>query len=382
MNLDRATLARFREQARQARRAGHYAQAAHLERQAVELAGTLGFTGERTRALLWEGYSLRQAGQDDLALAVLLQVIHEPATDPADRFSALIALLHLSLERKPARFCRALLEQGRRDVLDFRQPWSALLDFLEGELAFRRGDFDEARAWHERAWAGRREAHPQLTPATHLWARCRVAFRRHDLLELEQLTHQLTELRPNLTVEQRLVQRAKWLRWRAQQAAMASPVNADVTPVEQARAFLTSVENQSEPHDFGIRLEALRVVALVSDGDLIDTHLRQKPLRPDTFETALGLGDLALNQAQAEQGLPVIDVDYGEMAGEVVAAVFPAPDSRSMTALLDEARRCYQAAARWAADQDQRLETGWYGETVRQRLAWLAPGEHARPEGR
>ena len=380
MNLDRTTLARFREQARQARRAGHYAQAAHLERQAVELAGTLGLTGERTRALLWEGYSLRQAGQDDLALAVLLQVIHEPATDPADRFSALIALLHLSLERKPARFCRALLEQGRRDVLDFRQPWSALLDFLDGELAFRRGDFDAAREWHERAWAGRREAHPQLTPATHLWARCRVAFRRHDLLELEQLTHQLAELRPNSTVERLLVQRAQWLRWRAQRAATASPVNADVAPVEQARAFLTRVENQSESHDFGARLEALRVVALVGDGDWIDTHLRQKPLFPDTFETALGLGDLALNRAQAEQGLPVVDADYSEMAGEGTVAVFPAPDSHSMTALPDEARRCYQAAAQWAEEQDQRLETGWYGETVRQRQAWLAPGEHVRPE--
>ena len=72
MTLDRPTLARLREQAGQARQAGHYAQAAHLERQAVELAETLGLSGERMRALLWEGYSLRQAGEDDLALAALL----------------------------------------------------------------------------------------------------------------------------------------------------------------------------------------------------------------------------------------------------------------------------------------------------------------------
>ena len=69
----------------QARKVGHYARAAHWERQAVELAGTLGLAGERTRALLWEGYSLRQAGQDDLALAALLQAIqrtHRPPIPP------------------------------------------------------------------------------------------------------------------------------------------------------------------------------------------------------------------------------------------------------------------------------------------------------------
>ena len=66
MTPDRPTLARLREQAGQARQAGHYARAARLERQAVELAETLGLSGERTQALLWEGYSLRLAGEDDL----------------------------------------------------------------------------------------------------------------------------------------------------------------------------------------------------------------------------------------------------------------------------------------------------------------------------
>jgi len=76
----------LREQASQARRVGHYARAARLERQAVELAETLGLSGERTRALLWEGYSLRLAGEDDLALAALLQAINDraPSADPAE----------------------------------------------------------------------------------------------------------------------------------------------------------------------------------------------------------------------------------------------------------------------------------------------------------
>ena len=370
MTRDRPTLARLREQAAQARQVGQYAQAAQWERQAAELVGALGFTGERTRALLWEGHSLRQAGQGDLALAALLQVINEPAatTDPADRFSALIAILHLSLERKSTRFCRVLLEQGRRDLMESRQPWSALLDFLEGELAFRRGDFAAAWDWHGRAWAERRETHPRLTPATHLWALCRTAFRRRKPAELERFTHQLRELRPNSTLERQLVMRAGWLRWRAQRAAAASEVATDSVPVEEARAFLTDVAEDRELHEFGARLEALRVLALAGDWDRIDAHLRYKPLPPDTFENMLGLGDLALGRARAALGLPAVDADYGEPAASAAPAVL---NPTRAAAAASEAEKCYRDALGLAEEQDQRLETSWYGDTVRQRLALL-----------
>jgi hypothetical protein len=374
MILDHPTLARLREQATQARKMGHYAQAAEWERQAVELAVTLGLTGERTRALLWEGYSLRLAGEADLALAALLPVVNESAltTDPADRFSALIAILHISLERKPARFCQALLEQGRRDLMEFRQPWAALLDFLEGELAFRRGDFTAAWNWHQHAWAGRRETHPRLTPATHLWALCRTAFRRREQAELERLTHQLNELRPNSTLERQLVMRARWLSWRAQRAATASNVTADPALVEEARAFLTGVAQQQETHDFGARLEALRLLALAGDWNLIDAALRHNPPRPASFETALCLGDLAVNRARAALKLPVVDDDYGETT--FGAASLARLDSARISAELGEAESRYRDALRLAADQDRRLETGWYSDTVHRRLALLGLG--------
>ena len=298
MTPDRPTLARLREQAGQARQAGHYARAARLERQAVELAETLGLSGERTQALLWEGYSLRLAGEDDLALAALLQTINDraPSADPADRFSALIAILHLSLERKSVHFCRALLEQGRRELAEARQPWSAPLDFLEGELAYRQGDFAAASNWHERAWAGRRDTHPRLTPATHLWARCRTAFRRREPAEVERLAHQLRELHPNSALERPLVLRVQWLSWRAHRASIASPAAADPAPVDQARAFLTRAVQEREPRNCGARIEALRVLALAGDWDPIAADLRQKPLHPDAFNTALWLGDLALGR--------------------------------------------------------------------------------------
>lgn len=365
MNLDRPSLTHLWERATQARRLGHYAQAAQWERKAVDLAETLGLASERARALLWEGYSLRQAGDDDLALAALLQALNAPAVDSGDRFSALIAVLHISLDRKSADFCRALLAQGRRELAESRQPWLTLLDFLEGELAFRCGHFAVAQDWQLRAWAGRRDAHPRLTPATYLWALCRTAFRRRERLELEGFTRQLSELRPNSTLERQLAMRAQWLVWRAQHTDQAAEVNADQAPVEQAQAFLALRAGEGKPRDFGARLEALRVLALMGDWDRTDTALRHESLPLSGFETALALGDLAISRVRAARGLPAVDDDYGETGVTVTAAPAVAD---SVAAGLREAERHYQDALRWAEEQDQRLGTGWYRATVNQRL--------------
>ncbi len=122
MNLDRPSLTHLRERAAQARRQGHYAQAAQWEWKAVELAETLGLAGERARALLWEGYSLRQAGDDDLALAALLQALNAPVIDPGDRFSALTTLLHISLERI-GRNWRNRVSRGQPCWIFWRANW-------------------------------------------------------------------------------------------------------------------------------------------------------------------------------------------------------------------------------------------------------------------
>ena len=366
MNLDRPSLTHLRERAAQSRRLGDYAQAAQWERKAVELAETLGLASERARALLWEGYSLRQAGDDDLALAALLQALNAPAIDPGDRFSALTTLLHISLDRKSADFCWALLAQGRRELAESRQPWSTLLDLLEGELAFRRGDFATAWDGQARAWAGRRDTHPRLTPATYLWALCRTAFRRHERPELESFTRQLCELRPNSTLERQLVMRAQWLTWRAQRVDQAAASNVDQAPVEQARAFWAGRAGKGQPGDDSARLEALRVLALMGDWDRIDTGLRHEPLHPASFETALGLGDLAISRVRAARGLPAVDDDYGEIAEPVALAAAGSLEDR-----FSEAERCYRDALPWAEEQDQRLGTDWYSDTVRQRLIGL-----------
>ncbi len=370
MSFDRRTLDRLRGQARQARETGDYAQAARLERQAVERAGALGLVGERTRALLWEGYSLRQAGEDDLALAALLQVAGERAAtaDPADVFGALTAIVHISLERKPLRFCRALLDQARRYLSDIRRPWTAPLDYLEGELALRRGELAAAWDWHSRAWIDWRDEHPRLTSATHRWALCRTAFRRHSLTELERLSNALVELRPSAMLERLLVERARLLLWRAQRAVDTSRPTPDPTgPVETALALLASTAGATR--DFGARLEALRALVLANRRDAVDDSLARHALQSGGFESALLLGDLALNRARTALGLPVLDDDYGEDAD----AAFPPPDrfDPETRSSLEQAMPHYQSALALAEAEDERLETQACGATVRNRLRRL-----------
>lgn len=359
MTTDRRTLEQLRARARQARENGRYTVAARLERQAVERAGALGWMGERTRALLWEGYSLRQAGEDDLALAALLQAANERAApaDPADGFSALIAIIHISLDRQPFRLCRALLDQARYHQADLRRPWSAPLDFLEGELQYRRGEFAAAREWYSRAWAGWCDVHPRLTAATHLWALCRAAFRRRDVDELTQLTETLTELDPNSSLERQLVRRARLLSWRARR--VLHPPGA--TPVGLALDVLAAASQASR--DFGARHEALRVLALAGRWAEIDAVLSQHPLPSDQFESVLCSGDLALNRARAALGLPAVDDDYGEEPASLSSL------AESARSWLDAAAAHYRAVLPLAEVEDERLETGWHGAVVRERLA-------------
>jgi hypothetical protein len=370
MSADRRSFDRLRDHARQARETGDYTQAARLERQAAELAGALGLPGERARALLWEGYSLRQAGEDDLALAALLQVVGERAAtaDPADAFGALTAIVHIGLERKPLRFCRALLDQARHYLNEIRQPWTAPLDYLEGELALRRGEFAAAWDWHSRAWAGWRDEYPRLTAATHLWALCRTAFHHRHLAELERLSNALVELHPSAMLERQLVERARLLWWRAQRAIGDSlPAPDPTVPVETALTLLASAAGESR--DFGARLEALRALALANRWDAVDDSLARHALESDCFESALLLGDLALNRARATLGLPMLDGDYGEDGD----AASPSPDrldpeSRSK---LEQAGSHYRSALALAGAEDERLETQVLGATVRNRLRRL-----------
>lgn len=312
MASDRQALVRLRDLARQARAEGRFVQAARLEQQAVEIASASGLIGERTRALLWQGYSLHRAGEDDLALAALLQAANERATtaDPADCFGALIAVIRISLDRKPTDFCRALLDQGRRYLMDLNQPWTAPLDYLDGELAYRQGDFAAAWDWHSRAWADWRDQYPRLTAATHLWALCRVAFRRRDAAELERLTAQLNALDSTQSLERQLAQRARLLLWRSRRVTeTVEGEAAEAAPVETAIALLAGAA-ASGCRGTGAREEALRVLALAGCWDRVDAALRRQPLSTDCAESVRLSASLTSNRTRFAQRLPTVDDEF------------------------------------------------------------------------
>ncbi|HRC73699.1 MAG TPA: hypothetical protein PK880_14385 [Candidatus Competibacter sp.] len=312
MASDRQALVRLRGLARQARAEGHFVQAARLEQQAVEIASASGLIGERTRALLWQGYSLHCAGEDDLALAALLQAANERAAtaDPADCFGALIAVIRISLDRKTTDFCRALLDQGRRYLMDLNQPWTAPLDYLDGELAYRQGDFAAAWDWYSRAWADWRDQYPRLTAATHLWALCRVAFRRRDAAALDRLTAQLNALDLTQALERQLAQRARLLLWRARRVTeIAGGTAAEVAPVETASALLAGAAT-GDCRDTGAREEALRVLALAGCWAEIDAALLRQPLPTDHADSERVRASLLSNRARAAHGLEALDDEF------------------------------------------------------------------------
>jgi len=352
------TFERLRAQSRQAREIGDYRQAARLERQAAEWAKGQGLTRLQARALLWEGYSLRQTGDDDLALASLLQAANDrAAADPADVFSALTAILHISLERKPFHFCRTLLDQTRNWLFELRRPWSAPLDFLEGELAGRRGEFVTAWDWHSRAWSSWRDEHPRLTPATHLWALCCTAFRRFDRTALEQWTEKLANLCSTQPLEQQLIQRTQLLVWRMKRAEPA--------PIDKAFDLLASSADPGR-RDFGAYREALRVLALVGRWQTVNETLSQRPLKADHFEDQLLLSDLAFNRLRIALDLPTADDDSSDSLEPIVSTAKPIAGQASLM-MLDQAKQCYQAAQRLAGEQDERLETHWHSDVVHER---------------
>ncbi len=359
-----ATLRQLRSQAQQARVEGHFSQAARLERQVVELAGALGLVGERTRALLWEGYSLRQAGEDDLALASLLQAASERAAtaDPADVFSALVAIIHISLDRKTAGFCRGLLEQGWQYLSDIKQPWTALLEYLEGDLAYRRGDFAAAWDWHCRAWSHWHDQNPRITAATHLWAMARTAFRLQDVEQLERLAAQLTALPVTQVVERQLGQRAQLLVWRAHRVMMpSSAVIPAVAIAERARTLLAEIKTGDRSAN-GCREEALRILALLGHWDAVQAVISQFAVEKlEDFFLALLQADLAIAQRRAGLGLSMRDDEYE-------AAVPPSlelsaeyeEDDISSRQLAVEDIQAYQLVRGLAEQEDIRLDTTYY----------------------
>jgi len=356
-----AMVRQLREQAVQARRAGHYAKAAQTERQLAELAATHGLEQQRVRALLWEGHCLRQLGDHELALAVLMQAANtrSPDADPADVFSALTNLIHLAIARKPVAFSRKLLNQGEVYLLQLGKPeWRHLLDFLAGELAAACAELDSAWQHYQTAWAGWRESYPYFTAASHLWALCKTAFRRRDAVALAQWTAALEERAVNHALEKTLAQRARLLLFRAQRAE-----GGEFAPAAELALTTLATLGNLDMREPGTVRECLRVLALAQRWTEIDQTLERQPLGTE-FEDFLCLGDGALNRARAVLNLAPVDDEYETE----LPPLHSWQSSPVGLEYLDRAETHYRAAETSAASEDTRLEIGWHGATLAERL--------------
>jgi hypothetical protein len=249
------------------------------------------------------------------------------------------------------------MDQTRDWLFELRRPWNAPLDFLEGELALRRGKFAAAWDWQQRAWAGWRDEHPRLTPATHRWALCRTAFWLGDPAILEQEVRKLEGLHPTQRLERELVQRGQLLLWRVQRT--------ESEPVDLALDLLTSGISAGETRDSGTYREALQTLAWAGCWREVDDALTQRPLKNDDFEDQLLLADLRLNRLRMAMGLPTIDDDGNEAA---INAMQMKVEQSVPPEMVNQLQQSYEVIQALADDQDRRLETDWYGERVRRRV--------------
>ena len=84
--------------------AGLYLKAADFYRQACRMAEQKGGDRQRYYCLRKEGDALKQGGEAEAALPILLQAAQtiSPEADPADVYNATVTLIDIAIFRKPA----------------------------------------------------------------------------------------------------------------------------------------------------------------------------------------------------------------------------------------------------------------------------------------
>ena len=143
----KTTVKRLIELGDEAHNAGLYAKAARFYRQARDLAAQARDELNRVKCLFWEGYCLERTGDSEAAMPLLLEAAYcrSPEADPADVFSAAARLIEISLDRKTAAYIRKVVADTREYLSRMNKTgWAHMLDLLEGELEYVRGNFQGA----------------------------------------------------------------------------------------------------------------------------------------------------------------------------------------------------------------------------------------------
>jgi len=361
-------LERVKKRCGAAYKAGNFAEAARLAAAGAELADRLGDAASRVRLRAWEGESHWQDKNIDAAVAALSEAAEEaPGADPADRFNAISTLLTIAIAERPLREVQALLARGHEHLEQHGRTASRhMLDLSQGNLAARRGDWNQALDHFRAAYEHQRSDRglPRFTETSYLIKLAETSFMLGDAEALEEWAKAVEAADKEVEGDHLRAEQARLL---CHRAGLPEPPNARTDACGVARRLLRWLEEfQGYRTDFA--RDALHVLLRHRDWLSVETWLEYPGIGDDPFIA----GDLHLCRAREGLGLPARDLIWpGEPAGAEVPARVPERHRATVPEELAAARAQYEQRQERMAREDARLETGHHTKTLRERLRWV-----------
>ena len=342
--------------------AGQYRQSASAAHEIAKLAAAFNNQREIVYALYWEGESLERAGDPESALTPLLRAANMrlPDVDPADNVGAMLVAIDVAQQRKPLEYVLRLLRETGHFLEGLgKDQWGDSIMYREARIALARGQFATALAKHVEAWTRRTGAYPSYTVGSHLRGLCEASFFLHDLPALSRWATTFWEQR-TLDVEE-----AGFTNSRPRFLLFGQGIDAG-SGLALSRSLLDRALGMDLRPAGGARsgLRMLLLCGAFEEGEHWWGWYRERKTSLDYFDQLLAC-DWQLALARARLGLPAQDDEW-----DTQFSVPHGPIFNRDQALVDLGRaECYlRDLHRYAASEDERLETGYYTQTVEGRL--------------
>jgi hypothetical protein len=351
--------------------AGLSKKSAQIGRRGAELASTVGNIYQKVYFLFWYGVSLAETGDTKGAQIALLEAARpDPEADPADQYNAVCKLISIVLNERDNAYCRSLIAQAREYLAGVRkEAWSHMLDKLEGNLEFNRGEFDLAYRRYQDAWDAARELdgqYPSFTDMSYVLALVETAFFRRDAAALTRWQTVMSDYKPVSEGDKIYKQCGLLFLLRAGCAG-----ERQTTLFSAALGLLRHIQGLEGDFRYESRI-ALRALAVAAHWTAVDDWLPRQRWTVGDFEDQLFLGDERLCRARHALGIPARDDEWDWDLEETLpsssSVLEPARRDEADT-FLAEARNHYHSVHAKAEVEDHRLETARYTSTLKQRLA-------------
>ncbi len=363
--MRKTALNKIRRRFSDAYRARNYADCIRLATEGLRLAEASQEVATQTLMLVWLGESHWQRKETEHAVAALSRAAEAgPPADPSDVFNALSTLLSIAVLERPLAEAKALIARGHAHLQRHDQQRSRhMLDFSEGDLAARRGDWHAALEHYRAAHAHQHDdtGSPRFTLVSYRIKLAEASFMLGDAKALSDWCAQI-DAAPKLVEGDRL--RAEQVRLLCYRAGIAEPAGARGGAVATARRLLRWLE-EIGGHQADFARDAMQVLLRAGDWLSVETWLDY----PGIGDDPLIRGDLHLARARQALGLPARDPDWPSPPSQSdrvdrVGNVNPAKAKGA----LEAARAQYAGKQAWAEREDRRLETDDHQQRLAARL--------------